>query len=45
MDQFILRFTVFSFDLILMVRSAALEFSGLDTEKKGFEMCGGVKSC
>lgn len=45
MGQFILPFMGFSFDLILMTRSAALEFSGLDTENKGFEMCGGVKRC
>lgn len=36
--QLILRFIVFSFDLILMVQSAALEFGGLDTENKGFVM-------
>lgn len=36
--QFILQFRFFSFELILKVQIAALEFGGLDPENKGFEM-------
>lgn len=44
MGQFILRFMVFSFDLILMVRSAALESSAVWTQKiKGLRCVGVLK--